>query len=68
MLWKASALVDFLRLQLSGGFALFITDRGRQMVVRDAFTFGEILAKDYVSIANAENRPLDIPGFLQEKI
>lgn len=67
MLWKASALVDFLRLQLSGGFALFITDRGRQMVVRDAFTFCEVLSRDYVAIANAEKRPLDIPGFLQEQ-
>lgn len=63
MLWKASTLVDFLRLQLNGGFALFITDRGRQMVVRDAFTFGEVISRDYVELADAEGRPLDIPDF-----
>lgn len=63
-LWKASsALVDFLKMQLSGGFALFITDRGRQMVVRDGATFAEVLARDLVAAADRDNRPLDVPSF-----
>lgn len=63
-LWKASALlVDFLRLQVSAGFVLFITDRGRQMVIRDPGTFSEVLARDFVALADREGRPLDVPSF-----
>lgn len=63
MLWKASPLPELLRQQFSAGFVLFITDRGRQMVVRDAATFGEVIARDFVAIAASEGRPLDIPSF-----
>jgi hypothetical protein len=63
LLWKASALVEFLRMQLGAGFALFVTDRGRQMVVRDPATFDMLLARDLVEIADREGRPLDIPSF-----
>ena len=63
LLWKASMLAEFLKLQVSSGFALFITDRGRQMVIRDVFTFGEVLARDFVAVADGEKRPLDVPSF-----
>jgi hypothetical protein len=62
-LWKATALVDLLKAQVENGVALFITDRGRQMVVRDGYTFAEVVARDYVAIAEAEGRPLDVPSF-----
>ncbi|MDP2802601.1 MAG: hypothetical protein Q8O26_12025 [Phreatobacter sp.] len=64
LLWKASPLlIDFMTLQVGAGFVLFITDRGRQMVVRDAATFAEILARDFVTMADSEGRPLDVPSF-----
>jgi hypothetical protein len=63
LLWKASALVEFLRLQLGAGFALFVTDRGRQMVVRDPAAFDMLLANDLVLLADREGRPLDVPSF-----
>jgi hypothetical protein len=63
LLWKASALVEFLRLQLGAGFALFVTDRGRQMVVRELATFDMLLADDLVLLADREGRPLDVPSF-----
>lgn len=63
-LWKASSLlIDFLRLQVGAGFVLFVTDRGRQMVIRDPGTFAEILARDFVAMADSEGRALDVPSF-----
>lgn len=64
-LWKASALADFLRLQVGGGFALFVTDRGRQMVIRDAATLAEVLARDFVALADRDGRPLDVPSYAE---
>lgn len=63
LLWKASTLVEFLRIQLGVGFALFVTDRGRQMVVRDGQTFELLLANDLAAMADRDRRPLDIPSF-----
>lgn len=63
LLWKASTLVEFLRMQLGAGFALFVTDRGRQMVVRDGQTFELLLANDLAAMADRDRRPLDIPSF-----
>lgn len=62
--WKASALVAYLRTRLDAGYRLFITDRGRQMIVRDNATFDAVLARDMVAVATAEGRPLDIPSYL----
>lgn len=61
--WKASAVVDILKAEIAAGVTVFITDRGRQMVVRDAFIFSEVLARDFVAIADADGRPLDVPSF-----
>lgn len=63
--WKASDLVAFLRLQVEAGFALFITDRGRQMVVRDTVQFDAVVAHDMVEVAAREGRPLDLPSFAE---
>lgn len=69
LLWKAtSLLVDFLKLQIGSGFVLFVTDRGRQMVVRDAATFAAILARDFVVMADREGRPLDVPSFRDAQV
>ncbi|WP_163312681.1 hypothetical protein, partial [Klebsiella aerogenes] len=43
-LWKASAVVDLLKAEIAAGLVVFITDRGRQMVVRDGYIFGQVLA------------------------
>lgn len=66
-LWKASALPDLLKGQFAAGFALFITDRGRQMVVRDAQTFAQVLAHDMVAVADEQGRPLDIASYSAEE-
>ena len=60
---QRALLVDFRRLQVRRGFVLLVTDRGRQMVIRDAATLGEILARDFVAMADREGRPLDVPSF-----
>ncbi|QCI66683.1 hypothetical protein [Phreatobacter stygius] len=64
-LWKASAVADLLKAEVAAGVTLFITDRGRQMVVRDAYILGEVLTRDFVAIADAQDRPLDVPSFRQ---
>lgn len=61
--WKSTALVDYLAEHLDRGRALFITDRGRQMLIRDKAIFLEILKHDLVSVADAEGRALDVPSF-----
>lgn len=62
-LWKASGLAAYLAGLLERGVPLFITDRGRQMVVRNAATFAEVVRTDMVTIADAAGRPLDVPSY-----
>lgn len=62
-LWKASALAPFLRQQIGAGFALFVTDRGRQMVLREPHLFDAFLTHDFVALADRDGRPLDVPSF-----
>lgn len=63
LLWKASPLAGFLRLQLGAGFVLFVTDRGRQMVVNGQETFDLLLTHDPVAVADQDGRALDVPSF-----
>lgn len=63
LLWKASSLAEFVRMQVGAGFALFVTDRGRQMVIRDLPMFDMLTARDLVLIAERDGMPLDIPSY-----
>lgn len=63
-LWKATAVPEIMKAELSRGNRLFITDRGRQMVISDAYLLEQVLARDFVAIADADGRPLDVPSFL----
>jgi hypothetical protein len=61
--WKSSRLMDVFRASLSQGYGLFITDRGRTMLISELHVFEALLAHDVVAFANSEQKPLDIPSF-----
>lgn len=61
--WKSTPFASYCRSRLARGESLFITDRGRQMVIRDTATFDLLLARDLVALAEADGRPLDIESF-----
>lgn len=63
--WKTTALTERLREALDEGYSLTIFDRGRQMLVRNAMIFDALLKADFVRIAEAEGRPLDIASYAQ---
>jgi hypothetical protein len=65
--WKSSAFAAYCRGRLMQGEALFITDRGRQMVIRDLATLDLVLARDLVALADADGRALDLPSFLTRR-
>ncbi len=61
--WKQSRLIDIFRLALTQGISLFITDRGRTMLIKQPHIFEGVLTQDMVDYADREGHPRDIPSY-----
>lgn len=64
-LWKASAIVDYIRPHLQRGYVVQIIDRGRRMNIATEALLEEILKIDYVAYADSQGWTREFPEYLE---